>query len=60
MTPSSDLQAPTENEPTPLQPYQAPEMTALGSIEVLTAGPDSGSIDQIYGGSGGFQRDSTS
>lgn len=43
------------------KPYQPPALTALGSIEVLTAGPDSeGSMDSIVGAPGGFTRDSTS
>ncbi len=60
MTHSSDTPAPAADAlPTTPQPYRAPELTTLGSIEVLTAGPDSGNLDQIFGGTGGFQ-DSTS
>lgn len=47
---------PTATEP---QPYQTPKMTELGTVEVLTAGPDSGNLDSLIGGTGGFQ-DSTS
>lgn len=60
MTHTSDTPALTADPlPTTPQPYRAPELTTLGSIEVLTAGPDSGTLDQLFGGSGGFQ-DSTS
>ncbi len=42
------------------KPYVAPSLTALGFVEMVTAGPDNGAIDQMVGGSGGFQRDLTS
>ena len=51
---SSPVPAPT-NPPSAPRPYTAPQVTILGSIEALTAGPSSGSIDQIVGASGGFQ-----
>lgn len=35
--------------------YEAPEVIRLGSVEDLTKGPDSGSIDSLFGGNGGFQ-----
>ena len=43
------------SEPLAARPYAAPSLTPLGSVDGLTAGPDGGSIDQIFGGSGGFQ-----
>ncbi len=46
--------------PSPPHPYDAPTLTELGSVEAVTAGPDSGNIDALVGGSGGFQRDQTS
>ena len=58
MTHTPDTQA-ADSVTTAPQPYQAPKLTTLGSIEVLTAGPDAGSLDQLVGGDGGFQ-DSTS
>ena len=56
MTHSSDSQAllPTALPPSAPRPYAVPELTELGMIESLTAGPDSGAIDQIFGGTGGF------
>lgn len=61
MTFSSDLPILADDDTAPApRPYQAPELTPLGSIDVITAGPDSGNIDQIFGGSGGFQRDAAS
>ena len=52
---------PTSDVPASPKPYQAPALTDLGSIDVITAGPDTGgNIDMIYGGEGGFVRDSTS
>lgn len=53
----------TPPEPSPLsqKPYASPEMTTLGTIESVTAGPSSsGNLDQLVGSSGGFQADSTS
>ena len=56
MTHSPDLPTPSDDAPAPaLRPYQAPDLTLLGTVDVLTSGPNSGNIDQIYGGSGGFQ-----
>ena len=48
----------TPTDPTPApepRPYAAPSLTPLGAVDALTAGPDGGAIDQIFGGSGGFQ-----
>lgn len=42
------------------KPYESPTLTALGAVDAVTAGPDGGNIDQIFGGSGGFQQDGTS
>ena len=35
--------------------YRAPSVARLGSLVDVTAGPESGSIDQLVGASGGFQ-----
>lgn len=57
MTPDSQTPAPS----TPAAPYSPPSLTPLGTVDALTAGPNEGAIDQIFGGSGGFQeRDATS
>ena len=36
------------------RPYDAPTLRAYGSVSELTAGPESGHLDQIAGSSGGF------
>lgn len=42
-------------------PYEAPSLTSLGSVGTVTAGPKGGNLDQIFGGTGGFQEvDTTS
>lgn len=38
-----------------LRPYVAPRIDLVGRIGRLTAGDAAGSIDGLYGGSGGFQ-----
>lgn len=56
MTQSTDRHA---DAPAPPRPYTAPVLTALGSIDDLTAGPDKSpekTIDGLYGGDGGFLR----
>ena len=35
-------------------PYEAPRLTVLGDVRVITQGPLTGAIDQIFGGNGGF------
>ena len=60
MTPNTNLPSPKDDAlPQTPRAYAAPALTALGTVEVLTAGPEGGSIDQIVGSSGGFQ-DATS
>ena len=56
----NDLTPPTPDESALPKPYQAPALTELGSIDVVTAGPDNGDLDMIVGSSGGFMRDGTS
>lgn len=46
-------------DPAP-RPYRAPEVSDLGVVSALTAGPSGGSLDQLEGASGGFQDDPTS
>lgn len=46
----TDAQAPIADA----KPYAAPELQPLGSISGLTAGSDTGTIDQLFGGNGGF------
>ena len=47
--------------PTPSRPYAPPSLTVLGTVEAVTAGPDSGgAMDNIVGMPGGFTADSTS
>ena len=61
MTHSSDLQTPVADAAPAPRPYEAPELTTLGAIEALTAGPDdAGAIDMIVGDDGGFVRDDPS
>lgn len=43
-----------------LRPYHPPSLRSMGTIEVVTAGPDNGDMDQLIGGSGGFRKDGTS
>lgn len=38
------------------KPYDAPALESLGTLAEHTAGPDGGNIDQLVGGSGGFQQ----
>ena len=60
MTLNPDTPSP-EGAPSPTpKAYARPALTELGTVEVLTAGPQGGSIDQIVGSSGGFQPDGTS
>jgi len=35
--------------------YTPPELEEYGSLTELTAGPKSGTLDQLVGGDGGFQ-----
>jgi hypothetical protein len=42
------------------RPYTAPTLRELGSVEAVTAGDRSGSLDQLVGSSGGFLEDATS
>ena len=46
---------PSTDSATVLKPYAAPDATLLGSIAGLTAGDRSGTLDQLFGGDGGFQ-----
>ena len=50
MTPTSPLPE-TSRAP---RPYTAPVLRAYGSVSELTAGPESGNLDQLVGSSGGF------
>ena len=50
MTPSS---LPPDAPRAP-RPYTAPALRAYGSVSELTAGPESGNLDQLVGSSGGF------
>lgn len=34
--------------------YTTPALSDLGSVAAVTAGPHSGNLDQLVGGSGGF------
>ena len=45
----------TQTTPPAPRSYEPPTMTALGSIASLTAGDRSGTLDQLFGGNGGFQ-----
>ena len=58
----NDLIAPAPPaQPTPaMRPYARPQMSPLGAVEAVTAGPDGGTLDQIVGSSGGFLEDGTS
>lgn len=59
MTQLNDTQT-SENAPAhEPRAYAAPALTTLGTIDALTAGPNSGSLDQLVGAGGGFQ-DATS
>ena len=40
--------------PTPAKPYCPPTLDDLGTVGAVTAGPDSGTLDQLGGASGGF------
>ena len=42
------------------KPYVAPALAALGTVGVVTAGSDDGTLDQLVGAAGGFQVDGTS
>jgi hypothetical protein len=42
------------------RPYAPPTLRPLGSVEAVTAGDRSGSLDQLVGSSGGFLDDGTS
>ena len=42
------------------RPYAAPALRPLGSVETVTAGDKSGSLDQLVGSTGGFVEDGTS
>lgn len=53
MTPS--LPTPSVPEADAPKPYDAPALTALGTVTTVTAGPDGGNLDQLFGGGGGFQ-----
>ena len=44
----------------PPRPYAAPHLRPLGSVEAVTAGDKSGTLDQLVGASGGFLDDGTS
>jgi hypothetical protein len=35
--------------------WEAPQLETYGSIETLTSGPSSGSLDLLIGSDGGFQ-----
>ena len=38
----------------PARPYTAPTLVALGTVGAVTAGPNTGTLDQLGGSSGGF------
>jgi hypothetical protein len=42
------------------RPYVSPTLRPLGSVEVVTAGDKSGTLDQLVGSTGGFLDDQTS
>lgn len=45
---------------TALKPYATPDATLLGSIDSLTAGPESGALDCLFGTTpGGFGEQET-
>ena len=45
-----------DSTPTPARQYTAPSLVPLGTIDAVTAGPnaDGGNLDQLFGGTGGF------
>lgn len=55
-TPTERTRTDAATPPRVLRPYVAPVLTPLGAVGDRTAGPDSGAMDGIFGGSGGFQR----
>ena len=38
----------------PAKPYAAPHLSDLGTVGAVTAGPDTGTLDQLGGATGGF------
>jgi hypothetical protein len=49
-----------DTTPQPPRPYTPPALRELGSVEAVTAGDRSGTLDQLVGASGGFLDDGTS
>ena len=48
-TPTRPLDGPPSGKP-----YAAPSLDELGTIGAITAGPNTGTLDQLGGASGGF------
>ena len=45
---------PSTTHPAPPRPSAAPTLEVLGEIGAVTAGPNTGTLDQLGGASGGF------
>ena len=52
--PKSPPQNTRQLEPAAIQRYAPPDLTELGCIGAVTAGPEGGALDQLGGASGGF------